>query len=389
MSVKVFSGVDVLDRLGPALDDLHASTVTPVTARRPWVSTWIRCTPDYEPLAIVIEGALERLEAAALLASKKRQVLTEFVALGHGPSDQVCLPARSLEAAAALGRAVAEYLRARSGHWRLVVRNLPSEDPVARKIADELGCAQVLPGDPSPALRFDAGRSLRSYVSRNHHQQVRRMVNRMSREGLVPVIGHLRDADEIRAILPELEAVCRQRDVELRGRSYLDGSEGEAFFRQVILEHAARGEVELTTLRLKDELAAFVLCFLDSGVYRMWNCRVSPEWSRYGAGRVANNAALERALADDAAVEFDWMRGEEPYKASMSNHVARAQDLLAWSSPALRAFLDGPRRLKTTVKRVVVENEWLRPAVAAGKRLQSAGRRRTRAAAMALRRLRG
>src|SRR5262249_4273165 len=150
--------------------------------------------------------------------------------------------------------------------------------------------------------------------------------------------------------------VCRERDVELRGVSLFEHEHAGSFFRQVIELHAARGEVELTTLRLRSELAAYVVCFLDGGVYRMWNCRLAPAWARYGAGRVANNAAVEHALADPDAREFDWMRGDEPYKRSLSNHLEYAQDLRAWSTPALRTVTDSSRRIKLMMKSMVAEH---------------------------------
>ena len=383
--VSFITGANLLDRLGPSLDELHAATATPVTARRPWLSAWTRCHPQYEPLALLERDSCGRLDAVALLGARKTRLVTDFVALGHGTSDQVRLPARDAGAAARLARAVCAHLLSLRVPWRLLVRHLPAGDPVAAAIASTLPCAELVGGDASPTLRFDASRSLRDHVSRNHRQQVRRMLNRMRRDGLVPDIEHLRDPDQIASILPQVEEVCRRRDLHLRGRSALDRNGSCAFFEQVILDHASRGEVELTTLRLAGRLAAYVLCFVDDGVYRMWSCRLHPQWSRYGPGRVANNSALERALTDPAGREFDWMRGEEPYKTSMSNHVERAQDLLAWSAPALQTFLDVPRRFKSLVNRVV----WLKPALDATRRLHIHGRRGGRAVVSALRRLSG
>src|SRR5262249_40146203 len=179
------------------------------------------------------------------------------------------------------------------------------------------------------------------------------------------------------------------RDADLRGDSLLDLGYARAFFGQVILAHAERGEVELTTLQLGGELAAYVLCFLDRGAYRMWNCRLAPEWSRFGAGRVANHAALEHALADPEATEFDRIRGAGPYKVSLSNHVEHALDLRAWSSPALRSLLDSRRRFKQLVKSAASEHEWLQPILDVSRRVKFAGRRGKRAVATALRRTRG
>src|SRR5262245_41872366 len=103
METRTLRGSDLLDGLGPRLDELHESTGAPVTARRPWLATWVRCQPAYEPLALCVESA-DRLEAVALLARKKTRLFTEVVALGAGLSDQVRMPARSPEAGLELAR---------------------------------------------------------------------------------------------------------------------------------------------------------------------------------------------------------------------------------------------------------------------------------------------
>ena len=347
--LEVIEGPRVLDDLSTLLDELHAATATPVTARRPWLQTWLSCFCDYQPLAFVLRME-NRLGAAALLAQRRRLGITEIVALGHGPSDQTRFPCRTADAAVALSRGIASHLLSRPGPWRLVVRHLPMHDPVAIALRGELPRAVLMDGEVSPTLRFGHDRGLRGYVSRNHYQQVRRMTNRMEREHLAPEFDHLHEASTVASVLPELEEVCRKRDAMMRRRSQLDDPSFGAFFRRVILEHAERGEVELTTLRLEGELAAYVLCFVDNGSYRMWNCRFAPKWAHLGPGRVANNQAVEHALTEGGCSEFDWMLGDEGYKSSMANHLEPSQDLLAWSSPTLRAILDSPRRLLLTLK---------------------------------------
>src|SRR5262245_31877274 len=384
MEIRRLSGSDVLDRLGPRLDELHDATAAPVTARRPWLAAWVRCQPSWEPLALCVESA-GRLEGVALLARRKQRFFTEVVALGAGLSDQIRLPARCPEAARRVAGSVLAELRALPGPWSLTVRHLPRADAVARALAAELPSAALETGDASPALRFDGRRTLRGHVSKNHHQQVRRMRNRMRNEGLEPRIEHLRERAAIAELLPRMVDICLRRDIGLRGESLLDLGYARAFFREVILAHAARGEVELTTLHLSGELAGYVDCLLDRGSYRMWNCRLAPEWSRYGPGRVANDAALEHALADPHASEFDWMRGAEAYKQSVSNHVEHAFDLRAWSAPALRSLLDSRRRFKLMVKNVAAEHGWFQPVLDASRRLKFAGRRGRRALTLALR----
>ena len=348
VELEVIRGRRALDDLGRALDDLHAATATPVTARRPWLETWLRSFDD-EPLALVVRSG-EMLEAAALLARHRHRGLTETVAMGHGPSDRVAFASRGPVASAALAEGLAAFLLGQPDPWQLTVRHLPADDPVALALAACLPHAALVAGDTSPALRFGPDRRLRSYVSRNHHQQIRQAFNRMRREDLTPEFEHLRDAAAIEAVLPDVEAVCRRRDAMLRRPSQLDDPSFGPFFHAVILDHAARGEVELTVLLLKGELAAYCLCFVDHGSYRMWNCRFAPEWAHLSPGRVTNNEALQHALADPACTEFDWMLGEEAYKSGVNNHLDRSQNLLAWSSAAVRAVLDGRRHTLAVLK---------------------------------------
>jgi CelD/BcsL family acetyltransferase involved in cellulose biosynthesis len=385
METRILRGAEILAQLGARLDELHRATDAPITARRTWLQTWIGCHPGHEPFAILVEEG-ERLEGAALLARREARWVTEFVALGNRLSDQVRFPVRSDAAARALVAGMSAHFLANERAWLLTVRHLPSDDPVAMQLAAELPCAERIVGDASPTLRFGPERTLRAHVSKNHHQQVRRMLNRLQGEGLEPRIEHLREPAAIAAILPRVIDVCLERDLELRGESLLDGSGHRRFFGEVIRAHAARGEVELTTLHVGEELAAYVLCFLDGPAYRMWNCRLAPAWSRYGVGRIANNAALEHALADPRANEFDWMRGPESYKLSMSNHVEYALDLRAWSNPTVRACFDSTRRLKHLVKHAVAEHTWLQPALDTTRRLKFAGRRRKRSIVDALKR---
>ena len=364
MTTRVLAGPAVLERLGEGLDELHRATLTPVTARRPWLQTWSDCYPTFEPLAVVVDGPDRQLEGAALFAVRNRPWGLDLVGMGHGPSDQTRFPSRDSAAAVTLAEGVRGFLGRVSSAWRLRVAQLPVDDPVAVHLVTRMKAARIVPGVSSPTTRFRDDRSIRAYVSKNHHQQVRRMMNKMARDGLEPTLDAHRDVDLIEGLMPDIERVCRARDHQLGRRSKLDDPSAGPFFRRIIVEAAATGELELVTLSLDSRLAAYVLSFLDGGAYRMWNCRFDPHFERYGVGRVANDHALGRALADEGAHEFDWMKGEEVYKASLATDVVPAIDLLAWSTPAVRTVMDRPRSTKEMVKPWVSRSERLGRLVA-------------------------
>jgi CelD/BcsL family acetyltransferase involved in cellulose biosynthesis len=307
--------------------------------------------------------------------------------MGDGPSDRVAFPSRGEEASAALSSGLAACLLGQAGLWRLTVTHLPVDDPVAVALVARLPQAKLVAGDTSPALRFGPDRRLRSYVSRNHHQHIRQAINRMQREGLTPEFEHLREPAAIVGVLPQVEEVCRRRDAMLHRPSQLDDPRNGAFFRAVILDHAGRDEVELTILRLKGEVVAYCLCFVDNGSYRMWNCRFAPTWAHLSPGRVTNNEAMHHALADPGCCEFDWMLGDESYKSGVQNHMESSQNLLAWSSASVRAVLDGPRSVRQALKELKDRHEPLERLWEDSRRARERIRSRLRQAAWRSRRL--
>jgi CelD/BcsL family acetyltransferase involved in cellulose biosynthesis len=357
LTTAVLAGPQVLDLLGADLDTLHEVTSVPITGRRMWLAAWATCFPHYRPWAVTVRGQQGRLEAAAVLATRARGPLSEHVLMGHGPSDQSRLPARTAASATALADGIAEALCDLPSPWTLRAQQLPPDDLVVQRLLQALPASRVVPGQGSPTTRFGPDRSLRTYVSKNHHKQVRRMMNRLTRDHHPPELTAVRDPQAIAEVMGEVERVCRARDRQLGRRSKLDDEHAGAFFRRIITDAAGRDEVELVTLRVGSEVAAYVLSFLDRGSYRMWNCRFDPAWEHYGVGRIANDFALQRALADDDAIEFDWMKGEEPYKASFATDVIPAIDLLAWSSKLGRAVLDAPRRGKAVAKPHIEKSE--------------------------------
>lgn len=363
MGVELLSGREVLERLGTDLDDLHRETGTPVTARRPWLQSWVDSFPEHEPMAVVLRDAEGRIDAAALFATRRQHGADRIVALGDGPSDAAMFPARSTDAADQLAAAVANTFEGRGRAWQLHVRHLVPQDLVAPRLAKRFTRSLMVTGDVSPAMRVSEGASLREYVSKRHPGGIRRIRNRMTREGLAPAVEHLTAYDDVASLLPEMERIFRARDASLGRRSELDGASEGSFFRRVIEVHAARGEVSLTTLKLDSRLAAYTLCFLDGESSRMWNCRFDPAWSRYSAGKLAMDEAVEHAIASGLR-EFDFMRGEEPYKESYSNTQITAMDLHAWSGSLTRARSVAFLRARETARRM--ERAGGRPAALVG-----------------------
>ena len=111
-----------------------------------------------------------------------------------------------------------------------MIRHLPQDDPVSTVLADRLPHVLVVPGSVSPVTRFTEDRNVRAHVSRNHYQQVKRMRNRIVREGLRLDIAHPTKVDDVAAVLDEVETLVHARDLQARGWSSLRDRSAGLFF---------------------------------------------------------------------------------------------------------------------------------------------------------------
>ena len=336
-SVRVIWGASALTTWGPGLDALHEAVGSHVMARNAWLQACMAHEDRYTPLSIVVPGIGERLEAAALLGVRMRGWRREVVALGHGRSDATAFPARTPAAAAVLADAIVSTVRSLRRPWKLTVRHLAHGDPVAARVAASLRYGRLVEDEVSPCLRFVPGGDLRSYVGKRFVKNRRRRIAKLAALGTPVVEATTREAGEIAAALPEIVEVGRRRDRAMHRANLSDTAVGAGFFRDAVLGHARLGEMLLVTARIGGELAGYALCFVDRDVLRVWNCRFDPAWGEFGIGQICRSALIEYAIAEGMA-EVDWMLGNEPYKAALSNGARRTEDLFG-ASGALMAMI--------------------------------------------------
>lgn len=340
-------GIEALHRHGDEIDEvhLHATVPAPITTRRPWLAAWARAFTQWEPVVVRVPGA------CALLAARSYGPLVRMMALGHGVSDYTRLPAVDAGAAAALGSRVAEVLRGLARPWMLDLEQLPVDDPVVAAMRPLLAVHEVVDGDGCPMTRFGPDRSMSTYFTKHRRDKTGRLWRRLTDSGVDVAVEFVRDADGVVRLLPELMEVRRRRDTDVGRVSPLDTEAGTRFYRDVMGVLAARGEVEVATMRFDGRLAAYALSLLDGPAYRGYDPRFDPAFGEHSPGTLLEGPLFERMLADPGIECFDRMRGVEPYKLRTADHVEPAARLRAWSSARVRAAEQWARRAKQATRR--------------------------------------
>jgi CelD/BcsL family acetyltransferase involved in cellulose biosynthesis len=296
----------------PEVERLAIAVGVPVTARTAWIRAQLDAAPGVATWFAGVLADARGLVAAAVVFED--DVLGPRLA-GGGDGHRTAVIAVDEHAAEMLGRCVAAQAD-RRGHDG-VVAELLQDDPRALAFAAGLG-ADVLPAPVVPVLVPDAGREVMTYLSHGTRKTLRKARNRLTVDGCKAELAFTRRGADIVAAFPQLERAHRARDERHGLPSLLDSAEGLTAWRarlRRLLEHRS---LELATLVVDGELAAYVLGIPDGGWYRVLDGRIDEALARYAPGRLLEAAVLDRALASGFR-GVDWMTSVAPESLLAAN----------------------------------------------------------------------
>jgi hypothetical protein len=286
----------------PGIERLAAGLGLPVPARTPWIRAQLDSQPEAGPWAVGIRTTDGELVAATVLLDDRGGTSLA----GGGGGHRGAVIAVNADVAADLGRIVGAEAD-RRGH-ETVTATL-QDDHLTRAFAAAAGVdVASVPG--IPALAFDHGRDIAGYLSHGMLRTLRKARNRFGADDRKAEVVLTRRDEEIVVSLPALERIYRDRDQHHGSASLVDGSEVTAWRARIrrLREHRC---LELATLTVDGDLAAYVLGIVDGPWYRVLDGRMDGAFARYAPGRVLEAAVLERALAG-GTTGVDWMTSVAP-----------------------------------------------------------------------------
>jgi Acetyltransferase (GNAT) domain len=313
VSVEASYGRGAVAALAGELNALAVSCDTPLTARPSWslvagntsayLRPWVLMARDVDGTPVGAVVLLDQIQ-------DPRAVLTTLAGTDGGHRGAILT--RDTTVALALGDALRGVLDGQSSPPTVVLGPLPAGSALVDAFSAGLGGSRQDAAAAVPVIRRSAGTDPEDYLAAGMRRTLRKSANRLDTDGRQAQTRFTSDPAEILSALRQLEYVHRNRD-HVHGRiSDLDDAVRHGAWRGRVQNLAEVGLLELATLEIDGELAAYTLGVFDGPVYRLLEGRFVTQWARYSPGRLLEAAVVQRAMDNDAITTFDWMTSVAP-----------------------------------------------------------------------------
>lgn len=305
-----------------------------------WLEPWCRHLGSGRPLVFGVEDGGEVL---ALAPVDRVWVggLAVLRPLGLGVSDyfDLLLPPEPDRRRLAMS-AFADALVERGGAWdALDLRGVPAESPTVQDLAQaasERGMRHVLvPGHSRPAVSLDGTweEFLNGRPGRFRYN-LRSRLRRLEEQGTV-TFRTVHRPSEVRwamAALTELHA--RRWHGQHTSTIFSSSSAARRFYAEAAHRYAERGMLDLTLLEVDGRPVAGSLGFVDGDTYYYYVPAWEPELAPLAPSSLLLAHLVERSF-ERGLRRFDFMLGDEPYKARWATEERQTVNLVV-GAPTLR-----------------------------------------------------
>jgi hypothetical protein len=287
LAVELGYGLRQVGALERELTVLAEDSGAPSTARPAWQLAACRDSRQVEPWVLLLRDTGGTAVGAAMLVDHVEDGRIRSTTLaGTDGGHRGALLTSEPYVAHALGESW-HLLRADQHRPAPVTLGpLPADDPVVTAFAAGLAESWLEPAAEIPVIR--STRPAADLPLRRHEPHAAQGGQPARRGRPDGSARFSTDAGEIRGLLPQLEQVYRLRD-HVHGRaSDLDDAARQQTWRHRVGDLADAGVLELATLQIDGELAAYTLGIHDDPTYRLLEAGSSPR------GRATRRAVISR-----------------------------------------------------------------------------------------------
>jgi CelD/BcsL family acetyltransferase involved in cellulose biosynthesis len=305
-----------------------------------WLETWSRHLGSGHPLVFGVEDGGEFV---ALAPIDRTWVggLAVLRPLGLGVSDyfDLLLPPEPDRRRAAL-TTFADALVGRGGAWdALDLRGVPAESPTVEELvaaASDRGMrVSVVPGHSRPAIGLDG--TWEQYLDARpgrFRYNLRSRLRRLEERGAVRFRTVERPSEVRWAMVALTELHARRWRGQHTSTIFSSSSSARRFYAEATQRYAERGMLDLTLLELDGRPVAGSLGFVDGDTYYYYVPAWEPDLAPFAPSSLLLAYLVERAY-ERGLRRFDFMLGDEPYKARWATEERQTVNLVV-SAPTLR-----------------------------------------------------
>lgn len=365
MTITVLSLADLVAARS-RWDDLLRHSITPearLFLSPEWVLTWWRQLGRGQPLFLIVTEKTQWLAMAPLFVAPSPLFpfarLVRFI--GNGNADYGDFLVRQGWEGTAV--AIWQWLFDHRNLWDVIALHELPENSVALKALRTIPLPQgiqmqIAEGEPChriPLMTDEraSGQSWRQRAAKALQQQLRRRERQIARTFQVH-FGCVTDERELPTMLAQLFALHRLRWGQLGQTGVFLSGRVRRFHAEFARLALRRGWLRLHWLTLDGIPAAIYYAFRCDSYASFYTCGFHPAFGRYSVGKILLARVIDEAEREGAVV-FDFMRGDESYKAEFGTTVSRNRHLFLWQADNLRSR--GAARLHRLVTRFVL---WLK-----------------------------
>ncbi|MFQ5947736.1 MAG: GNAT family N-acetyltransferase [Acidimicrobiia bacterium] len=375
-----------LRSLGTEWNELVADSTSPsVFSTWEWIGSWMETLgSNGAPWVLAARdtrhGRLVGLAPFVIHKRRWRKLLPyrelSFLGSGTAASDHLDLIVRlghERSVASALQRAIR-----RRKDWDVArLDGISPDSPLLALLPGEFGPPETAPITCPYAVlapnwdQFEAG------LGRNLRQNLRRYARQLERAAPGRVHHHLAsDPEEVRATLDALIHMHQQvRTGHDQPGAFRDPRmvQFHHLVAQRLLQH---DRLRLYSLSVAGRLIAALYCLRYRDVVSFYQSGFDRRWGRFGPGRQLMGHAI-RSSIEEGAREFDFLRGDEPYKFQWTKHART--DLLVeaawnrWGGAVLTARRAGRSVRGKVGRRARRTSDQVQPARRSGRPKASSG----------------
>jgi CelD/BcsL family acetyltransferase involved in cellulose biosynthesis len=334
-----------------------------------WVFNWWDCFGRGKDLCILLSFEKDRMMGMAPLAIFTHRILgipvriLRFIGYGHADHMDFCIDeSRRRDIMESFFNYMFEELS-----WDVMdLMDVPEDSPnlpILKELFDKYHITvDIQKSIVCPYLPLNGDRWEAYYAgkrSKSTRQDLRRRMRRLGDLGVV-AFRRYEDSESAGHIFPQLLHVYEKRWKNKNLSVSFVGEKDRVFYRKVTVDFALDGRLHLLTLELDQQVIAFTLSAIMGTRFTWLITAFDPAFTKFFAGELVLTHLLEDVFQRAAFNEFDFTRGDEPYKFKWTDRQRWNLRILAQNKGFMKKVPFSAIRSYAAIRREAKKSEFLR-----------------------------